>query len=91
MVIRHVLQYLIAHPEAKDTMQGILRWWLPGGIGAWEEAAVQEALAALVARGWVTQRQLPSSQHLYGVNNARLEEIQGFLRELESGTEGQKV
>jgi hypothetical protein len=87
MVIRYVLQYFIDHPDAKDTMQGILHWWLPGGIVAWEEEAVEEALNALVARGWVTRRQTISAQQLYGVNKAKLEEIKMFLRELESGSE----
>jgi hypothetical protein len=90
MVIRHVLQYLLDHPEAKDTSQGILRWWLPGGMVAWEEAAVQAALEALVIRGWATQRPLPASPPLYGLNRAPLEEIQVFLRALERGTEGQQ-
>jgi hypothetical protein len=46
MVIRHILQYLIDHPDAKDTTQGILRWWLVGGIAAWDEAAEQGTLDA---------------------------------------------
>jgi hypothetical protein len=25
MMIRHILQYLIVHPDAKDTLQGMLR------------------------------------------------------------------
>jgi hypothetical protein len=87
MVIRYILQYFIDHPDAKDTIQGILHWWLSGDIAAWEEEAVQEALDALVARGWVTRRQTSPSQQLYGVNKARLEEITVFLRELESGSE----
>jgi hypothetical protein len=89
MVIRHVLHYLLDHPDAKDTKQGILYWWLPGGMAAWEEEAVQEALDTLVARGWLTQRQTTPSQQLYGLNKEKLEEIKLFLRELESEAEGQ--
>jgi hypothetical protein len=88
MVIRHVLHYLIDHPDAKDTIQGIIRWWLPGGIMTWEEAAVQEALDLLVARGWVTQRPTTPSRTIYGLNKAKLEEIERFLREPEGDTEG---
>ena len=89
MVIRHVLQYMVDHPDAKDTMQGIVRWWLPGGIAAWAEESVQDALDALVARGWLTQRQTTTSQQLYGVNKEKLEEIRLFLLKLESEAEGQ--
>jgi hypothetical protein len=88
MVIRHVLQYLVDHPDAKDTIQGILRWWLSGGPAACEEEAVQGALDALVARGWLTQRQTTSSQQLYGLKKERLEEIKAFLRGLEGEAEG---
>jgi hypothetical protein len=90
MVIRHILQYLIDHPDAKDTTQGILRWWLVGGLAVWNEAAVQGALDALVARGWLTQRQTTSSQHLYGVDREKLEEIKVFLRKREDEASGQR-
>jgi hypothetical protein len=82
VVIRYILHYLIAHPDAKDTIQGILHWWLPGGIVAWEEAAVQDALNVLVARGWLTQRQTSPSRTLYGMDKEQLGEIQMFLRVL---------
>jgi hypothetical protein len=90
MVIRHILQYLIDHPDAKDTTQGILRWWLVGGIAAWDEAAVQGALDALVARGWLTHRQTTSSQQLYGIDREKLEEIKVFLRKREDEASGQR-
>ena len=89
MVVRHILQYLIAHPDAKDTIRGILRWWLPGGVGAWEEAVVQDALDMLVARGWLTQRQTSPSRILYGVDKVQLGEIQTFLRDIEAAGEGE--
>jgi hypothetical protein len=80
-MIRHILQYLIAHPEAKDTLRGIIRWWLPGDFRAWEAGEVQEALDALVTRGWLTWRGITPSQSLYGMNREKLEEIERFLCE----------
>ena len=87
MVIQHILHYLTEHPEAKDTIQGILQWWLPGDLVEWEEGDVQAALDALVARGWLMQRQTALSQKLYGLNREKLEEIQVFLRECENTAE----
>jgi hypothetical protein len=81
MIVRHILQYLIAHPDAKDTLRGIIRWWLPGDFEAWEAGEVQEALDALVTRGWLTWRRITPSQSLYGMNREKLEEIGQFLRE----------
>ena len=90
MVLRHILHYLIEHPDAKDTVQGIVRWWLPGGIVKWEEAAVQDALDVLVARAWLTQRRMATSQTLYGLNQEKIGEIEAFLRELERDADGQR-
>ena len=87
MVIRDILQHLITHPDAKDTMQGILQWWLPGGLMVWAEGEVQEALDMLVARGWLTQRQVTLTQKIYGLNKEHVEAIQEFLRTLGSATD----
>jgi hypothetical protein len=79
MVLRHILRYLIAHPDAKDTKQGILRWWIPPSPVARREEEVQAALDFLVVRGWVIQRQTITSQQIYGVDKGKLEEIRRFL------------
>ena len=89
MLGRQILHYLSEHPDAKDTIQGILRWWLPSTPVELRHAEVQEALEFLVARGWVTKRRLTTSRELYGVNKEKLQEIKSFLHEHESGTEGQ--
>ncbi len=48
-----ILRYLRAHPQAADTVDGIVMWWLPRQ--RYEEAVdrVQHALDDLVARGLV--------------------------------------
>ena len=81
MVIRHILHYLVAHPDAKDTMLGILHWWLPAAPVGWGEEDVQAALDALVEKGWITQRRLASSQILYGLNRTQTEAIRDFLQQ----------
>jgi hypothetical protein len=89
MVIQHILYYLSEHPDAKDTPRGILRWWCPrGGVGQAEEE-VQEALDTLVAKGWLTQRQMITPQKLYMLNKEKLDEIKLFLREIEREAEGE--
>jgi hypothetical protein len=84
MVIQQILRYLIEYPDAKDTIQGILRWWLPKGTVERGEEEVQEALDVLDAKGWVTKRQTTTSRELYGMNKEKLEEIWAFLREREN-------
>jgi hypothetical protein len=89
MALRHILHYLVTYPDAKDTIQGILRWWLPSAPAEWREEEVQEALDVLVARGWLSQRQTASAQQIYGVNKDKLEEIKAYLEEPGSETEEQ--
>jgi len=77
IVVRQLARYLAEHPEAKDTIEGIRRWWLPEGhpYGA---AEVQEALDELVRRGWVVVRAVPPHRRLYGANPARVGEMRHF-------------
>jgi hypothetical protein len=88
MVIQHILQYWLVYADAKDTLQGILKWWLPGDCVERGAEEVQAALEALVARGWVTKRQTLPSQALYGLNQSKYEEIQAFLQGLENQQDG---
>ena len=90
MVILQILHHLTEHPDAKDTIQGILRWWLPKNPVERRKEEVQEAVDILVARGWVTKRQIAPSRSIYGMNKEKLEEIKAFLREHESEAEGQR-
>jgi hypothetical protein len=89
-IIQEILQYLTLHPYAKDTLEGIIRWWLPKGRVE-EGQEVQKALDLLVSKGWVIQREILPSPKLYGLNPGRVEEIKVFLQEVESKDEGEDV
>ncbi len=43
--------YLMAHPDASDSVRGIAQWWLPYEA---DQAAVSAALDALRSRGWLS-------------------------------------
>jgi len=60
-----ILRYLRAHPQAADTVDGIVLWWLPRQ--RYEEAVdrVQHALDDLVARGLVGRIRLVDGTVLY--------------------------
>jgi len=55
-VIRGILQYLVEHPDANDTCEGILKWWRPKDISEWGKEDVQKALDFLTSKGWLTER-----------------------------------
>ena len=78
MVIGEILRYLVEHPDAKDTIEGILRWWFPKG-GLEREQDVQHAIDELVSKGWVVKRGTTPSQAVYGMDKNHLEDIKNFL------------
>ena len=60
-----MLEYLQAHPQAAETVEGISAWWLGTSRRGPRVAAVVEALEALVARGTVTCETTPAGETLY--------------------------
>ena len=79
--IQGILRYLIEHPDAKDTVEGIMKWWRLEGQLEWKWGAIQEALDVLVLKGWLVKREVTPSKKIYGMNKDRLEEIGNFLQQ----------
>ena len=79
---REILSYLIEHPDAKDTVDGILRWWLTKGNSEIRKGEVEEALDFLVAKGFLIERETSDLKKIYGVERERLGEIETYLKDL---------
>ena len=62
---QEIRDYLMAHPNAADSAQGIAKWWL--GRRRYEEAieTVRSALDYLVAEGTVIKRKMVSGETVY--------------------------
>ena len=76
---RAILAYCVEHPDAKDTVDGILRWWFPDGAARWRVDEVKSALETLTARGWLTSRKLQQFDEIYGVSKEKITEIKAYL------------
>ena len=76
-----VLAYLVDHPKAQDTLEGIVNWWLLERVIKFQEAQVKKALSGLVAKGLVIEKKGPDSQIHYRINQSKYEEIQGLFKQ----------
>jgi hypothetical protein len=80
-VIRGVLRYLISNPDAKDTTEGIRRWWLPEAYRERRRGELSEILQFLVSKNWLTVRMTPQKEKLYGLNKSHKQEVIAFLEQ----------
>ena len=76
-----ILAYLIDHPNARDTLEGIVEWWLLEQQIKFQTARVKDALSDLVARGLILEKKGSNSHFHYRVNQSKYEEIQELFNQ----------
>jgi hypothetical protein len=74
-----ILGYLLSHPDAKDTVDGVEKWWLKGKDISMEARAVQGALDHLVKLGWLVSSERMGTGAVYGLNGDHREKLWQFL------------
>jgi len=79
-IARDVLAYVVKNPEAKDTLEGIARWWLQRERVEQRVEEVSAALHLLVERGLVLERTGLGDRSYYQLNRERSREIESFLK-----------
>ena len=63
-----ILDYLARHPDAQDTIDGILHWWiLDSCIRQWTPR-IAETVAELVARGFLQEKPTTDGHVFYRVS-----------------------
>jgi xanthine dehydrogenase iron-sulfur cluster and FAD-binding subunit A len=65
-IIDELLRYLEANPGAKDTKEGIAKWWISRQRIDESIKAVEAAIALLVERGEVSESTLADGTKVYG-------------------------
>jgi hypothetical protein len=85
MMAREIMSYWVERPDAKDTIEGIQKWWLlQKNVPQRSRIDVQRALDYLTSKGWLIKREIAASTDLYGINPTRMDEIKKFLRSREA-------
>jgi hypothetical protein len=77
--VRTILRHLVEHPDAKDTVEGIVRWWGDPADRTAHVEVVRRSLEELTQRGWVSIRMGGSGICVYGLNKDRLDEVKRHL------------
>lgn len=78
-VAGEILAYLVEHPDARDTLEGIVQWWLlEQEIKKWV-AEVKAALADLIGEGLVIEERGADAKLHYRLNQPLAEEA-GLLK-----------
>jgi len=64
-----VIGYLERHPNARDTLEGIVTWWLPLQRYIEAKDLIGEILDKLVVDGQLASELLPDGSHLYSLRD----------------------
>jgi hypothetical protein len=76
-----ILSYLVEHPEAQDTLEGIVEWWLLERAIKFQKTQILKAITELVAKGLVIEHKGGDSQTHYRINRNKLERIQKLIQQ----------
>ena len=76
---REILTYLVEHPHAQDTLEGIVGWWLLQQQIEIQSQTVKQVLDELVTESLVVEIHAPDSRVHYRLNPAKRVEIGTLL------------
>ena len=77
-IAEEILGYFAAHPDARDTLDGIVQWWLLEQKITVQSARVKHVLAGLVAEGLVIEGRAGESS-FYRLNRRRYKTVRKRL------------
>lgn len=78
-VLFAILAYLVDHPEADDTIEGIAQWWILEQRIRQQILVIEKALGVLVDKGFVLKQCSRNGQPRYRINRRMHQQIEAFL------------
>jgi hypothetical protein len=79
-IARELLTYLGKHPDARDTLEGILKGWFLDSGNRYKPATVQEVVKDLVLEGTILENKMPGLHSVYQLNVARRNRLKELLK-----------
>ena len=86
--IEEILAYLQTHPDAQDTLEGVVEWWLRAQTIRHKTVTVKAALKQLVKKGLLIEKRTEGRSSVYRLNPAKLREVREAIGKGESDSEG---
>ena len=74
-----ILRYLIENPKAKDTLEGIVDWWLLQQDIKQSVTLIRKAVDGLIHKGFLLEKQGNGRTKYYQVNREKLPEIAALI------------
>ena len=68
-IAREILSYLSARPDAKDTLDGIVQWWMRERKSDQHATLVKEVLGDLVTQGLIEKIRIEGQSPYYRVHH----------------------
>jgi hypothetical protein len=81
-IAHEILAYLKDHPDAQDTLEGIVEWWLLETKIKYQTTLVMDALADLVEKELILEHKSKDSRVYYQANRTKMEEILEILKQM---------
>lgn len=74
-----IVRYLVTHPDAKDSLEGVLHWWRSDTAKEPDAEQVRKVLHFMTSIGWLSARRTPGPQDIFSAAPGSLLEMQVFL------------
>lgn len=66
-----ILHYLLKHPQAQDTLEGIIHWWILEERIYQRTLEISEVLRSLVEKELLIEKKVSNSDVLYSLNEKK--------------------
>jgi hypothetical protein len=81
-LVRFILHYLLKNPDAGDTIEGIMHWWVRSEMLQLSSEGILEAVELLCSEGILVQRKLRGDEKVYFFNKSRIQEARLLLSKI---------
>ncbi len=76
---RSILRYLLSHPDAKDSIEGIMQYWIRRQQLEQNIEEVAAVVNGLVDKSILVQRIGTGTGTIYSINSSKVEEIKKLI------------